>query len=158
MITQSDMLTMEELKSEAILTQTKLLYNSYQNMFIDFPIHFSDFEDLAIKIYFAPFIVASIDNNENPKYNYLNFCAQKAFEINRDNFFNYNYTDSIPEKLLSTSQGFINNLKTSKKLTDYNGMRISKNGNTFRLNNSYVWLINDNAGDYKGVAWMDSLF
>jgi len=158
MITQSDMLTMEEINSEAFITQSKLLYNSYQNLFIDFPIHFSDFKDLALKIYFAPFIFASIDNNENPRYNYFNFCAQKAFEINRDNYINYNYADSIPEKLLSTSQGFINNLKTSKKLSNYNGIRISKNGNMFRFNNAYVWQINDNTGHYKGVAWMDSLF
>ena len=93
MITQDDMLSMEELSTGFYVQHSQLIYESFTNNFIEFPIHFSDPLDLALKLYHAPFLVFSIDNSETPKYNYPNNRAQQAFELKRDQLNNFLCSD-----------------------------------------------------------------
>lgn len=158
MITQDDMLSMEELSTGFYVQHSQLIYESFTNNFIEFPIHFSDPLDLALKLYHAPFLVFSIDNSETPKYNYLNNRAQQAFELKRDQLNNFLLKDSVPEQLQSNLLGFTKHIQETGKFANYNGLRVSIHGNQFRLNNAYVWALTSQKTYYKGVCWMEPLF
>lgn len=151
------MLTMEELSTDFYVQHSLLIYESFTNNFIEFPIHFSDPVDLVLKLYHAPFIVFSVDNSETPKYNYLNYRAQQAFEINRNNLNNFYLKDSVPEQLQNNLLGFTKHIRETGKFSNYNGVRMSRGGNQFRLNNAYVWSLLSSDGA-TGVAWMEPLF
>lgn len=157
-MTQNDMLSIEELSTEFYVQHSLLIYESFTNNFIEFPIHFSDSVDLSLKLYHAPFLVFSIDSLETPKYNYLNYRAQQTFEINRQNLNDFYLKDSVPEQLHNNLLGFTKHICETGKFANYNGVRMSKSGNQFRLNNAYVWSLLASDGTYKGVAWIEPLF
>jgi len=158
MIATKDMLTVEELTTEFMLDHSMLIFDSFRQNFLEFPIHFSDPADLSIKLYHAPFLVFSINNSEMPKYNYLNFRAQKAFELNREDINNFLLKDSVPDQLQNNLLGFAKHIRQGSKSANYNGSYISKNGNQFRLNSAYVWALSNHNGEYHGVGWAEPLF
>ena len=112
--------------------------------------------EIAKEIYYAPFVVVSHDTSPDPIFNYGNLKAQELFEMNWSEF------TSIPSrrsaeppnreeraKLLDqvSSQGFIE---------DYSGVRISKNGRRFTIEQATVWNVVDADDFYCGQAAMYS--
>lgn len=152
------MLTIDELSAEYYVNQSLLMYESFMSKFIEFPIHFSDPVDLSLKLYHAPFLVFSVDNSESPRYNYLNYRAQQAFEINRESIDNFYMIDSVPEQLQGSLLGFAQHIRKTGKFANYNGLRMSKSGIQFRLNNAFVWSLFTQDDNYEGIAWMDTIF
>ena len=108
--------------------------------------------EIAKEIYTAPFVVVSHDTSPNPIFNYGNQTALKLFEMTWSEFTSIPSRQSAEPpnreeraKLLQTvsSQGFIE---------DYSGIRISKNGQRFTIEQATVWNLIDSNHCYCGQA------
>jgi hypothetical protein len=106
----------------------------------------------AKAIFDAPFIVVSHDRSTDPIFNYGNQIALDLFEMTWTEFTSLPSRQSAEPlnqaeraKLLAqvSSQGFIAN---------YAGVRISKSGRRFRIEQATVWNLLDHQGDYRGQA------
>ena len=108
--------------------------------------------EIAKEIYDAPFVVVSHDTSPNPVFNYGNLTALKLFEMTWSEFTSIPSRQSAEPpnreeraKLLQavSSQGFIE---------DYSGIRISKNGQRFTIEQATVWNLIDFNKCYCGQA------
>ena len=106
----------------------------------------------AEALYRAPFAVVSHDTSADPVFNYANAKALELFEMNWDEFTHTPSRLSAEpvnreerSRLLAkvTEQGYIDN---------YSGVRISKNGKRFLIENAVVWNLLDDNGSYRGQA------
>ncbi|MEN8168051.1 MAG: MEKHLA domain-containing protein [Pseudomonadota bacterium] len=114
----------------------------------------SEMEPLAAAkaIYFAPFAVVSHDTSADPIFNYANQTALLLFEMSWEEFTTLpsrcsadtpNQEERTRQLDEVTRKGFIEN---------YSGIRISKKGNRFVIENAVVWNLIDPSGNYRGQA------
>jgi hypothetical protein len=103
-------------------------------------------------IFDAPYMLVSHDKSIDPIFNYGNRTALDLFAMNWDEF------TSIPSRLSAEP---VNQQERSRLLArvttygfidDYTGIRISKTGKRFRLENAIVWNAIDADGNYHGQA------
>ena len=102
----------------------------------------------------ASFVLVSHGNEADPILNYGNAAALKLWEMTMDEL------RSTPSRLTAeapnreeraallaqvTAHGVINN---------YSGVRISKNGRKFRIEQATVWNLTNDQGEYYGQAAM----
>jgi hypothetical protein len=108
--------------------------------------------ELAEKIFKAPFIVVSHGTQVDPILNYGNRTALALWEMSWDEFTRTpsRLTAEAPNReerarLLEavTSKGFID---------DYSGIRISKSGRRFHISRAIVWNLVSETGGYCGQA------
>ncbi len=108
----------------------------------------------AKAVYQAPFALVSHDTSDDPVFNYANQTAQSLFEFSWEAFTKLPSRKSAEApnreeraKLLDavTHHGFIDN---------YKGVRISKTGKRFMIEQAIVWNIVDELGQFHGQAAM----
>ncbi len=108
--------------------------------------------ELAKRLFYAPCMVVSHNTDPDPIFNYGNQTALKLFELSWQELTNLpsRHSASAIEQverslLLKTvsEQGYIDN---------YSGVRISKTGKRFLLQNAIVWNLIDAQGKYRGQA------
>jgi hypothetical protein len=113
-------------------------------------------KELAKKIFHAPFVLVSHGTQADPILNYGNQTALTLWEMSWDELTRTpsRLTAEAPNReerarLLATvtAHGFID---------DYSGIRVSKNGRRFRINQATVWNLLDESGKYAGQAAMFS--
>jgi hypothetical protein len=109
-------------------------------------------DDLARRLFHAPFVVVSHGIEEDPVLNYGNAAALQLWEMPWSVFVETpsRFTAEPPnrgerERLLAQvrSRGFID---------DYSGIRISKSGRRFRIHRATVWNLMDLSGRRCGQA------
>lgn len=130
-----------------------LLRYSYRQL-CQRPLLEADLDDVAAAqtIYTAPFVVVSHDDSDDPVFTYANQMALTLFEMTWAEF------TALPSRLSAeppnreerarllatvSSQGFI---------ADYAGVRISKTGKRFWIQDVTVWNVSDRSGTYRGQA------
>lgn len=129
--------------SDFLLSQSKLLASSYRHFLkADLIKHSSD-KDLSEKLYNADFVILSHDGAKDPCFNYANKKAQELFE------FSWNEFQGMPSRLsaepdlreerekmleIATKNGFY---------TGYKGVRISKSGKRFFIDNCVIFNLID---------------
>ncbi len=109
---------------------------------------------LGKALYDAPYVVCSHNTASDPILNYGNRSAQQLWELPWERFTQMPsrktaepITQEERNDLLArvTSNGFID---------DYQGVRITANGNRFFIPQAVVWNLVDIHGDYRGQAAM----
>lgn len=111
-----------------------------------------DTDNLAECLYHAPFVLLSHNTEADPIFNYANVQGLKLFEFSWQELItlpsrasaeaiNQTARDKIMAQV--TAQGF---------MTGYRGVRISKTGKRFAINNAIIWNLTDTAGVYQGQA------
>jgi len=109
-------------------------------------------ESAAQFLYMAPFVVVSHGTESDPVFNYANLTAQQLFQIPWDEFvtlpsrFSADFPNQAERvRLLSdvSNQGFIRN---------YSGIRITKSGQRFTIQNAIIWTVMDPTGIPCGQA------
>jgi hypothetical protein len=108
--------------------------------------------DLAEKLFRAPFVVVSHGTEADPVLNYGNQAALDLWEMTWEELTRTpsRLTAEAPNReerarLLAavTSHGFIDN---------YSGIRISRSGRRFRIDQAIVWYLVNAEGQYCGQA------
>ncbi|HEY9688516.1 MAG TPA: MEKHLA domain-containing protein, partial [Coleofasciculaceae cyanobacterium] len=102
------------------------------------------------RLFHAPFVVVSHGTEADPIFNYANQRAIDLWEFSWDEFVQLPSRWSVEPiaqeeraKMLAEAadRGYINN---------YQGIRISKTGRRFRIMNTIVWNLTDEAGNFYG--------
>lgn len=100
----------------------------------------------------APFAVVSHDCSADPLFNYANRCALALFEMDWTEF------TGLPSRLSAEPLNREERARLLERVTrdgfvsDYSGVRISKNGRRFRIHDATVWNLSDTAGNPRGQA------
>lgn len=108
--------------------------------------------DQAERLFRAPFVVVSHGTEADPVLNYGNAAALALWEMPWDEFTRTPsrltaepvHRDERARLLARTrAHGFVD---------DYSGIRISKSGRRFRIEQAIVWNLTDEAGGHRGQA------
>lgn len=108
--------------------------------------------ETARRLWEAPLAVLSHDTAPDPLFNYANRAGLALFEMDWPQLLatpSRASAEAVSQeergKLLAqvSSQGYIR---------DYSGVRISRNGRRFRIENAKVWNLLDSDGRYAGQA------
>ena len=102
----------------------------------------------------APFGVLAHNNAPDPLFVYGNKAAQRLFEYESDEL------TTLPSRLSAEApdreerQHLLEQVESRGFITGYRGIRISKSGRRFRIENATVWQLLDTDGKCHGQAAM----
>ena len=109
-------------------------------------------DNLAERLFHAPFVLLSHNTESDPIFNYANAQGLQLFELDWQELIALPSRASAEamnqiarEKIMAqvTTQGFT---------TGYRGVRVSKTGKRFEIINAIIWNLTDSAGIYQGQA------
>ncbi len=137
----------------SLLDHSQLLLNSYRRWrgrdLID---PGGSLQVQAERLFSAPFVVVSHGTEADPILNYGNQCALRLWELEWEEFI------TIPSRLTADPMGREERVRFMAQVTEqgfienYGGIRISKTGRRFRIENAVVWNLIDEQGAYCGQA------
>ncbi len=141
----------------SLLIWAQLLLNSYCHWtgkdLID-----RDGEPIAqsTRLFFAPFVVVSHDNQPDPHLNYGNQCALTLWEMEGENLHN------TPSRLTAEPMNqaerarMLGHAASQGIIHDYRGIRIARTGRRFFVEHATVWNVLDETAIPCGQAAMFS--
>ncbi|HEY4297952.1 MAG TPA: MEKHLA domain-containing protein [Paraburkholderia sp.] len=100
----------------------------------------------------APFGLLAHNTNADPIFVYGNLTAQKLFEYDWDEL------TALPSRLSAQAperderQAFLEQVERDGFIAAYRGMRVSKSGKRFWIDNVVVWQLHNDAGVLCGQA------
>jgi hypothetical protein len=110
----------------------------------------------AQMIYRAPFVVLSHDTAQDPIFNYANLIGQRLFEMTWADFMVTPSRYSAEPLARSERLRLFDRVASIGFIDDYRGIRISRTGRRFRIDQATVWTVRDEAGNFAGQAAMFS--
>lgn len=129
-----------------------LISSSYQKLVGKKLLNYSGQSDIEEAFCKLPFAVVSHNSSPDPIFNYANTKALELFEMTWEEF-------TVLPSRLSAEPGcqherekILQSVKINKFSEDYSGVRISKNGRRFRIDNATIWNLEDEIGGYIGQA------
>jgi MEKHLA domain len=108
--------------------------------------------DAAKFLYFAPFVVVSHDNSRDPLFNYGNRVALDLFEMSWAEFTQLPSRKSAEPPNREMRSQLLQEVATKGYIDHYAGIRISKSGKRFWIEDVTVWNLVDEQGSYQGQA------
>ncbi|GIO15960.1 MEKHLA domain-containing protein [Cohnella xylanilytica] len=108
--------------------------------------------DPAAEINEAPFALLSHGTEEDPILNYGNRTALRLWEMDWDSF------TSTPSRLTAEPlareerERFMDDVRIRGYSDGYSGVRVSRTGRRFRIEQAVVWNVTDEDGRYIGQA------
>jgi len=108
--------------------------------------------EAARRIYLAPFVVLSHDNQADPILTYANRCALDLFELG------WGQLVRMPSRLTAEAPNrgerarLLAQVAERGFIDDYAGVRVSSAGRRFRIEAATVWNLVDEGGLYQGQA------
>jgi PAS domain-containing protein len=110
-------------------------------------------EDAARWLYeSAPFGVLAHNTEADPVFVYGNLTAQKLFEYDWDEL------TALPSRLSAEApdrderQAFLEQVQRDGFVAAYRGMRVTRSGKRFWIENAVVWQLRDDTGAHRGQA------
>jgi PAS domain-containing protein len=100
----------------------------------------------------ASFGLLAHNTNADPVFVYGNLTVQKLFEYDWDEL------TRLPSRLSAEApdrderQAFLEQVERDGFVCAYRGMRVTKSGKRFWIDNVVVWQLHDDAGVYRGQA------
>lgn len=110
--------------------------------------------DLGQRLYEAPFAVLAHDTQPDPIFFYANLAAQKVFEITWDEIVTLPSRVSAETPNQTERARLLEEVKRNGFISNYSGVRISKTGRRFLVQNATVWNLTNVNGIYCGQAAM----
>ncbi|HVJ51206.1 MAG TPA: MEKHLA domain-containing protein [Aliidongia sp.] len=104
--------------------------------------------------YEAPFCLVAHNREPDPRFIYANRAAQERFEYSWDEFLTLPSRLSAEPINRAERQRLLDAVASDGAITDYAGVRISKSGRRFRIEQAAVWQLVENDGDVIGQAAM----
>ncbi|MDA0578231.1 MAG: MEKHLA domain-containing protein [Verrucomicrobia bacterium] len=107
---------------------------------------------VAQALYQAPFVVVSHNTAPDPIFNYANAAALALFEMTWEQITATPSRASAEPLHQAERARFMARVTTHGFVDDYAGIRISRTGKRFRIQNATVWNILAADGTYHGQA------
>ena len=134
----------------------RLLRNSYHRLtglsLIPEDIEDSEAADWLYKT--APFGILAHNTASDPIFIYGNQAAQNLFGYNWDELTALPSRLSAEAPLREDRQRFLEQVQRDGFISGYSGVRITKDGRRFRIENATVWQLVDDNGTHHGQAAM----
>ena len=99
-----------------------------------------------------PFAIVAHNSSPDPIFFYANAKALELFEMTWEEF------TALPSRLSAEPgcqlerERILQSVKLNKFSEDYSGVRISKNGRRFKIENATIWNLEDEEHGYVGQA------
>ncbi len=111
-----------------------------------------DSPTLARDLFDAPFALVSHGTQPDPIFNYANRKALELWEMSWDEFITLPSRSSAEPVAQAERQRLLDEVTRQGHITDYSGVRISKEGRRFRIQHAFVWNLVDDENRYCGQA------
>ena len=111
-----------------------------------------DGENLAKKLFFADFVLLSHDTSTPPIFNYGNLAGLSLFEMTWSEFTAMPSKYSAEPDERDDREALLNAVSTKGYIDNYRGVRISKTGRRFLIENATVWNLSDDNDRHIGQA------
>ena len=108
--------------------------------------------DAVKEIFHAPFVVLSHDTAEDPIFTYANRIALELFEMTWQEFTLLPSRQSAEAVNQQKRAQVLETVANKGFIDGYSGIRISKSGKRFLIENATLWNLIDNKGRYRGQA------
>lgn len=142
------------LQPEAI-AQVQLILDNYCHWFKEelIPRNVAPVEQARV-LFSAPFVVLSHNTQADPIYNYGNNTALTLWERSWDELLVMPSSQSAAPtaEIQNARNQLLQNSREMGYITDYSGVRYSKNGRRIRIKNVKVWDLLDISEQYRGQA------
>ncbi|MDQ4141934.1 MAG: MEKHLA domain-containing protein [Bacteroidota bacterium] len=109
-------------------------------------------EELAQKLYQAPFVLLSHGTQPDPIFNYANQTAQRLWEMTWEDFTQLPSRLSAEPVAVAERQVMLEEARQKGFISNYNGVRISSTGKRFIIKDAILWNIYEANGTYQGQA------
>jgi PAS domain-containing protein len=100
----------------------------------------------------APFVVLAHNTDPDPIFTYANRAAQDCFGYGWDEFLTLPSRLSAEVDLRAERQAALDAVREVGFVAGYSGIRIAKSGRRFRIRDTVIWQLIDEAGLYRGQA------
>lgn len=100
----------------------------------------------------APFVVLAHDTAADPLFTYANRTAQTLFGYGWDEFLRLPSRLSAEPALQSARQSVFERVARDGFVTGYTGVRVTKDGRRFRIEDATIWRLTDEDGRSRGEA------
>jgi hypothetical protein len=127
-----------------------LISRSFEKL-LDYPL-LDHSNNLAERLYHAPFVLLSHNTDQDPIFNYANAQGLQLFELNWQELITLPSRASAEAINQATRAKLMAQVTTQGFMTDYEGVRISKTGKRFSIHNAIIWNLTDELGNYQGQA------
>jgi hypothetical protein len=146
---------MEIWADSAIIERTELLLDSYERLLGRslLPPQ-TTARERSQALFQAPFVVVSHGTETNPIFNYGNRTALDLWEITWEEFLHLPSRATVGEDILGADerQKMLEGVRERGYIEGYRGIRVSKTGRRFLIENVTVWNVIDPDGTYCGQA------
>ena len=100
----------------------------------------------------APFVVLAHNTDPDPRFIYANRTAQACFGYDWDEFVTLPSRLSAEPGLRAERQAMLEAVTRDGFVAEYGGIRIAKSGRRFRILDTIIWQLVDEAGILRGQA------
>jgi hypothetical protein len=128
----------------------ELITCSFQNL-LGYPL-LPDTDNLAERLFYAPFVLLSHNTASDPIFNYANAQGLQLFELSWQQLIALPSRASAETINQATREKLMEKVTTQGFITHYHGVRISKTGKRFEIRNAIIWNLTDSSGVYQGQA------
>jgi hypothetical protein len=108
--------------------------------------------DAAASLYHAPFVVLSHDTDVDPRFTYANLAAQARFEMAWNEIVGLPSRYSAEPLAREARARFLAQVAAQGFVNDYSGVRVTKSGRRFLIENATVWNLTAADGQLLGQA------
>lgn len=105
-----------------------------------------------LQLFSAPFPVLSSTHDAEPVLNYGNQTALDLWEMDWTSLTNTLGKNTAEAMERDTREKFLQTVREKGFIDNYSGIRISRTGKRFRIENATVWNLVDSSGAYSGQA------
>jgi MEKHLA domain len=140
--------------SPDVVLQTQCLLSSFHHWF-ERDLLTEQSADPAIaahQLFFAPFVVLSHRTETDPVLNYGNQAALNLWEMDWADFTQMPSRLTAEPDLQEVRSQLLATAAQQGHITNYEGVRISKTGQRFFIQNAIIWKVFDQTGQHCGQA------
>lgn len=130
----------------------RLILDSYERLLGKPLLEIGPDEKIAIQLFEAPFVVLSHGTQSDPILNYGNRAALQLWEMDHESFIRMASRQTAEPLIQTDRQRFLQAVNEKGYMDGYSGIRISSSGRRFRIENTVVWNLTDETGEYRGQA------
>ncbi len=140
-------------QQEKIVNWCQLILNSYEQLLGKQLIPRNGNKiDESQTLFLASFVVVSHGTETPPIFNYANLTAQNLWEMNWEQITQLPSRESAIPDVREVREKMLQEVKDKGYIENFQGIRISKSGKLFRIENVTVWNVIDNENNYCGQA------
>jgi len=133
--------------------QTQLILRSFRHWLErDLISPAGDPEEIAQRLYEAPFVVVSHGTQADPILNYGNQAALTLWEMDAETFLQTPSRQTAEPLHRDERARLLERTTRDGYVDDYSGIRVSRAGRRFRIDQAIVWNLLDEAGNPAGQA------